>query len=86
MDSDLISEEQLSQLLEHDDEAENEDNKKLDLIKCLHEYLYNVLLVSKDTWTQVQQSDYPYNFHTPKNDEELGSTVDHVLMGCSTDD
>ena len=78
--SNLVSKQQLSKLLEHEDEANDKDNKKLDFVQCLQEYAYHIFLVSEDVLMDVEQLHYSNYLQCFTNYAEFGHTVDHVFI------
>ena len=49
----FISEEKLSKLFEHDDEAENKNDEELYFVKSLEKHVDNIFLVSEDAFIDI---------------------------------
>ena len=82
----LKSEEQLCGLLEHDGEAQAQQQKGLDFQDSFCEDKNDLLLVNKDPVAYVERPHQPNDFQTAKDQSYLGLTVDDRLAHNTTDD
>ncbi len=82
--SNLVSKQQLPELLEHEDEADDQHNEELDFVQRLQKYTDYIFLVSEDVLMDVEKLHYPYYLQCLANYAEFGHTVNYVFTQPST--